>query len=210
MSLETFATASKMAETSETVETAKVSMEAFEKSASFLAQENEAFGSNNELSSETLDSVNKGMNEASENRESLLEQENSKFGSEERAENKADNDALDGKSETTTGNEVDHRYDRPTGWRSGNRDQVWENAKDEHGRVRDPVTGKYMSKDNPWDMGHKPGYEFKKHQESAKERDISREQFLDEYYNVEHYRPELPSSNRSHKGEDVTDNYFGD
>lgn len=104
----------------------------------------------------------------------------------------------------------DHKYDRPSGWRAGMRDQVWENARDDHGRVRDPVTGKYMSKDKPWDMGHKPGYEFKKHQESARERNIDREQFLDEYYNVDHYRPELPSSNRSHKGEDVTSNYFGD
>lgn len=101
-------------------------------------------------------------------------------------------------------------YSRPSHWRAGMRDEVWENAKDEHGRVRDPVSGKYMSKDSPWDMGHKPGFEFRKHQESAKERGISREEFLDEYYNPDHYRPELPSSNRSHKGEDVTDDYFGD
>ena len=33
---------------------------------------------------------------------------------------------------------------------------------------------------------------------------------LNEYFNPDHYRPELPSSNRSHKGEDVTDEYFGD
>jgi hypothetical protein len=101
-------------------------------------------------------------------------------------------------------------YSRPSHWRAGMRDEVWENAKDEHGRVRDPVSGKYMSKDSPWDMGHKPGFEFRKHQESAKERGISRKEFLDEYYNPDHYRPELPSSNRSHKGEDVTDDYFGD
>ena len=37
-----------------------------------------------------------------------------------------------------------------------------------------------------------------------------RQEFLDEYYNSDHYRPELPSSNRSHKGENVTDDYFGD
>lgn len=101
-------------------------------------------------------------------------------------------------------------YLRPTGFRVGVRDQVWENAKDALGRVRDPVTGRYMSKDQPWDMGHSPGYEFRKHQESARERGITRKQFLDEYNNPEHYRPELPSSNRSHKGEDVTNQYFGD
>ena len=106
------------------------------------------------------------------------------------------------------GNDVD--YSRPTGFREGVRDKVWENAKDEHGRVRDPVTGQFMSKDKPWDMGHKPGYEFRKHQESARERGISLEKFLDEYNNPDHYRPELPGSNRSHKGEDVTGQYFGD
>ena len=31
-----------------------------------------------------------------------------------------------------------------------------------------------MNFDEPWDMGHKPGYEFWKHQKSAKERGISR------------------------------------
>lgn len=105
-------------------------------------------------------------------------------------------------------NDID--YSRPTGFREGVKDKVWEDAKDEHGRVRDPVTGQFMSKDNPWDMGHKPGFEFRKHQESAQERGISRNQFLDEYNNPDHYRPELPSSNRSHRGEDVTSQYFGD
>lgn len=100
-------------------------------------------------------------------------------------------------------------YERPA-WRSGMRDKVWEQAKDIHGRVRDPVSGKYMSKNQPWDMGHKPGYEFKKHQESAAQREISREKFIDEYNNPDHLRPELPSSNRSHKGENRTGEYFGD
>lgn len=101
-------------------------------------------------------------------------------------------------------------YSRPTGWRSGMRDTVWDNAKDSQGRVRDPLTGKYMSKEQPWDMGHKPGYEFYKHQESAAERGIDRKTFLEEYYNPDHYRPELPSSNRCHRAEDVTSSYFGD
>ncbi|MCI9077964.1 MAG: hypothetical protein HFH68_03430 [Lachnospiraceae bacterium] len=100
-------------------------------------------------------------------------------------------------------------YSRPA-FRPGMRDKVWENAKDEHGRVRDPLTGKYMSKNKPWDMGHKPGYEFAKHKESAERRGIDRKQFIDEYNNPDHYRPELPSSNRSHKGENKTSAYFGD
>ena len=112
-------------------------------------------------------------------------------------------------SESTAGKaEIDKTYERPSGYRSGVRDAVWESAKDEHGRVRDPVTGRYMSKDQPWHMGHKPGYEFAKHQESAARRGISRQEFLDEHNNPEHYRPELPSSNLSHKGESKTENYY--
>ena len=111
------------------------------------------------------------------------------------------------KSENHEKEEVD--YSRP-GWRSGIKDEVWENAKDEHGRVRDPMTGRYMSKDQPWDIGHKPGYEFRKYQEYAREKGMSRKEFIEGYNNVEHLRPELPSSNRSHKCEDMTDKYFGE
>ncbi len=111
------------------------------------------------------------------------------------------------KTENSEKAEVD--YSRPA-WRSGKRDEVWENAKDEHGRVRDPQTGRYMSKDKPWDMGHEPGYEFRKYQAYAKEKGMSRKEFIDGYNNIEHIRPELPSSNRSHKCEDMTDKYFGE
>jgi hypothetical protein len=101
-------------------------------------------------------------------------------------------------------------YARPSGYRKGVREKVWENAKASDGNVYDPVTSQKMDLDEPWDMGHKPGYEYRKHQASAAEREISRQQFLDEHNDPSHYRPELPSSNRSHKGEDVTDDYFGD
>jgi len=66
-----------------------------------------------------------------------------------------------------------------------------------------------MSKDNPWDTGHKLGHEFRKHQQSARDRDIDRDQFLDEHNNPDNFRPELPNSNRGHRGEDMTDTYFG-
>ena len=102
------------------------------------------------------------------------------------------------------------RYARPSGFRAGVRDAVWEGAVEAAtGRVRDPVSGRFMSRDKPWDMGHKPGLEFRKHQASAAERGIDRAQFLDEYNNAAHYRPELPSSNRSHRGENMTGDYFG-
>jgi RHS repeat-associated protein len=100
-------------------------------------------------------------------------------------------------------------YSRPSGYRKGVRDEVWENAKGPDGQVRDPLTNQVMDKNQPWDMGHKPGHEFRKHQQSAEERGISRKEFLDEHNNPNHYRPELPSSNRSHRGEDMTDGYSG-
>ena len=115
---------------------------------------------------------------------------------------------LDGVIESGTDSQVS--YSRPSGFRKGVRDKVWDNAKNANGDVIDPVTKRVMDKSEPWDMGHKPGYEFRKHQQSAENRGISRKQFLDEYNNPEHYRPELPNSNRSHKGEDITNNYFGD
>lgn len=110
--------------------------------------------------------------------------------------------------------------DQPSQWsktlynrgkfRKGVRDQVWENAREASpdGVVRDPVTQTQMNKTEPWDMGHKPGYENWKHVRSAEARGISRKQFLDEYNKVEHYRPELPLSNRSHLGENTKAGYY--
>lgn len=101
-------------------------------------------------------------------------------------------------------------YARPSGFRSGVRDSVWDTARNPvTGQVRDPVTGRFMSPDKPWDMGHLPGYEFRKHQRDAADRGLPRDRFLDEYNDPSHYRPELPSSNRSHRGEDDTDAYLG-
>ena len=104
---------------------------------------------------------------------------------------------------------INKKYKRPTHFRKKIRDEVWELAKDKNGIVRDPLTKKVMQKDQPWHMGHKPGYEFRKHQDSAQQRGISRKQFLDEHNTALHYRPELPSSNVSHKGEDKTKKYLG-
>lgn len=103
-------------------------------------------------------------------------------------------------------------YERPSGYRAGVRDDVWDEAAGNSidGQVRDPLTGDIMSPDDPWDMGHRPGYEFRKHRESAADRGIGREQFLDEHNNPDHYRPELPSSNRSHADEAPDDIYLGD
>lgn len=85
----------------------------------------------------------------------------------------------------------------------------WENAKGPDGVVRDPLTGKEIKKDEPWDLGHKPGYEHYKHAESARRRGLTREEFLNEYNNPDHYHPELPSSNRGHRNEADRQTYYG-
>ena len=108
-------------------------------------------------------------------------------------------------------------YERPTNYRSGVRKETWDNAVENSidGQVRDPITGEIMDPNEKWDMGHEYGYEFRKHQKSAAERGIGREQFMDEYNIVvdengnTHYRPELPSSNRGHTGEAPDDVYYG-
>lgn len=58
-------------------------------------------------------------------------------------------------------------------------------------------------------MDPKPGYEFRKYQKSAEEKNIPRKQFLGEHNNPEHYHPDLPSSNVSHRDEDMSDTYLG-
>src|SRR5262249_55804372 len=108
---------------------------------------------------------------------------------------------------------TDQTYSRPGGtdYRKGMREQVWEAAvrASPDRIVRDPVTGKPLKFDEPWDMGHKRGYEFWKLQQSAAARKLTRQQFLDEYQNPDHFRPELPNSNQGHYGEDKTSIYLG-
>ena len=100
-------------------------------------------------------------------------------------------------------------YQRPSGYRKGVREKVLAQNRSRSGTVRDPATKQRIDPNKPWDMGHKPGYEFRKHRESAQQRGITRKQFLDEHNDPSHYRPELPSSNRNHKGEDHSDDYYG-
>lgn len=99
-------------------------------------------------------------------------------------------------------------YNRPS-FRTTTRAQVWENAKGTDGQVRDPQTGRAIDPSEPWDVGHAPGFEFWKHVNSASARDIDRATFLDEYNDVNHLRPELPSSNRNHQSEEPPSRYYG-
>ena len=98
-------------------------------------------------------------------------------------------------------------YARPSGYRVGVRSQVWEDAvkASPDGLVRDPLTGKVMSNSEPWDMGHLPGHEFRRLQADAQTAGLTRKQFLDIHNDPRIYRPELPSSNRSHALEDMSD-----
>lgn len=104
--------------------------------------------------------------------------------------------------------DVDTTYDRPSGWRAGMRDTTWNDAAVD-GVVRDPVTGDVLDPNEPWVMGHDAGYEFRHHQRSAQERGISREQFLDEYYNDTRYRPESPHTSSSGTHELDWEQYIG-
>ncbi|MGW8482220.1 GH-E family nuclease [Microbacterium sp. NPDC055903] len=103
----------------------------------------------------------------------------------------------------------DSTYDRPSGWRAGMRDRVWDDAMGRDGIVRDPVSGDPLNKNEPWIMGHAPGYEFRHHQRSAQERGITREQFLEEYYTMMQYRPESPHTSSSGSHELGWDDYVG-
>jgi hypothetical protein len=107
------------------------------------------------------------------------------------------------------GRPIPELYRRPTGFKPGVVEEVWRAAQDKHGVVRDPITKKVIDPAKPWHMGHRPGYEFRKHVASAIERGITREQFLDEHNTPEHYQPELPESNLSHAGELDEDTYHG-
>jgi hypothetical protein len=86
-------------------------------------------------------------------------------------------------------------------------EQVWENAKD-------PVTGKVYDpsgveitwdttkpRNGQWDMGHIPGEKYSDMHKKYMDGVITKEEFLEWYRDPKNYRPELPSTNRSHKYE---------
>ena len=84
---------------------------------------------------------------------------------------------------------------------------VWERAKSRgNGKVFDP-SGVEIAWDitqnrrGQWDMGHIPGQKYSDMHKLYMENKISEEQFVAWYQNPDNYRPELPSTNRSHKYE---------
>ena len=73
------------------------------------------------------------------------------------------------------------------------------------GKVYDPYTGEELkwdqSSSRTWDMGHKPGKEYRKLHQDYMNGKISKEKFLEEYRNPNNYLPQSRQSNRSHKHE---------
>jgi len=84
-------------------------------------------------------------------------------------------------------------------------DDVWEAAKQKDGKVYDPNTGEELTwnkgEKRKWDMGHKPGKEYKKLHQDYMDGKITKEEFLKEYRDPNNYQPESQSANRSHKYE---------
>ena len=89
----------------------------------------------------------------------------------------------------------------------GQIEQVWENAKD-------PITGKVYDpsgveitwdptkpRNGQWDMGHIPDAKYSVMHKLYMDDLMSLNDFLAWYRNPANYRPELPSTNRSHKYE---------
>lgn len=106
-------------------------------------------------------------------------------------------------------------YARNSGFRKNVRDDAWNDAVNpETGLVNDPLTNIVMNKDEPWDMGHRPGMEYWKERDNAINKWLdnrgytTRKEFLDKLNDPKRYRPELPSSNRGHRDEDATRDFW--
>lgn len=96
---------------------------------------------------------------------------------------------------------------RPS-YAQGQVEAVWENAKDMDGKVWDPsgveiVWDKSKSRNGQWDMGYIPGEKYSEMHSQYMNDLISKEEFLAWYRNPDNYRPELPSTNRSHRYESI-------
>ncbi|QQM67262.1 GH-E family nuclease [Actinomyces weissii] len=93
-------------------------------------------------------------------------------------------------------------------------EKVWENAleaarEEGYDYVRDPLTKKRIDwnpgepRKGVWDMGHIPRQQYRDIWRKYINGEMTPQEFRDWYNTPEHYRPELPSSNRSHKAESI-------
>jgi HNH/ENDO VII superfamily nuclease with conserved GHE residues/Domain of unknown function (DUF4150) len=123
----------------------------------------------------------------------------------EAAKRKAEEDGAPGARSTKQKPYSDPKK-RPK-YADGQVDEAWERAKDKNGDVYDPNTGeklewdKTKSRAGQWDMGHKPGFDYKKLHQDYMNGKISQEDFLQQYRNPNNYRPESVSGKRSHRYE---------
>ena len=88
------------------------------------------------------------------------------------------------------------RVSHPQGFQQ----QVWEGSKAADGNVYDP-TGRILKYDEPWELGHTPANKFSDAQLRAAQEGWDRQTWIRYQNDPAIYRPELPSSNASHKWE---------
>ncbi|WP_166703661.1 WXG100 family type VII secretion target [Bacillus albus] len=83
---------------------------------------------------------------------------------------------------------------------------TFENAKGPDGLVRDPLYPEKIiewkpgqPRKNVWDMGHLPEHKYSDIHKRYLNGELTPKEFRDWFNNPDNYRPELPSTNRSHK-----------
>ncbi len=62
----------------------------------------------------------------------------------------------------------------------------------------DPNTGQVIPREGSFDYGHRPGFEFRRRQQIARDEGWTRQQLIEYENDPSYYRIEDPSSNRSH------------
>ena len=73
----------------------------------------------------------------------------------------------------------------------------------------DPLTGEEIQwtagdpRRGVWNAGHKPEHQYRDIWRSYVDGQLAPQEFRDWDNNPSHYRPEFPSSNRSHKAEGI-------
>ena len=128
----------------------------------------------------------------------------------EEPEGRADDLDFDDFDNLNFESEIDNQKPYATSRPNYTKDQVemvWELAKDPiTGKVMDPsgveiIWDRTKPRKGQWDMGHLPDHKYSEKHKLYMEGKLTKEEFLAWYRNPLHYRPELSSTNRSHKYE---------
>ena len=98
---------------------------------------------------------------------------------------------------------LDQLYPRKSPWRQGVRQQVYEGAPKDNGKVFDPYTGIEIKYNDPWEYGHEPQYKFSDWQKRAWVENWSREDWNNFLNDPATYRPETRFTNGGHHAEDT-------